>query len=124
MAVLCFTDPRRKAVCGNPVRALGKDRYAIDHKCETLAGRIADLPQLQGSQAGTRRDFVDNLAVNQQTCLERIKWLGSETVWPPQLRSSDHEREQNAIHPRYQIYFTSYYPTAISNVVHDSGYRD
>src|SRR5262249_4938153 len=89
--VFIVGDARRKTVGRNPGSTLRKHGNAVDDEHETLSGLVALLSKFESSNAGARRFFVSDLAVDETARAEGVEWLSAQSVGPPQRRMSDEE---------------------------------
>ena len=76
-AIFISTDAAREAVRRDPITAFGKDRHAVNHKGEALAGFVALLLEFQRAQARTLRCFIYKLAIGQQSSFESVERMSA-----------------------------------------------
>src|SRR5207237_5414655 len=105
----------------DPITAFGKDRHAVNHKGEALAGLVALLPEFQTTQARALRCFIHELAIDQQSSFESVERMGPESIGPPKSRVRNSEVKRNPISTRRQTNAALRGQGLVGQIVYDDG---
>ncbi len=91
-----------KEFSGDPIRALGEQRHAVDGEGERFAPRIGFAAQREGAQAKGIHAPIERRRAREQHDLKPVEGLRAQAARPPQSRSGHRhlDRRGLAVHQR------------------------